>query len=368
VRARPLPGARSAARSAVGSPVSFDNAWLLWLLPLAVLPLFVPARARLANGWLAFAPRDRPSQALGWALRVAATLALAALVLALAGPWRPEYLVDRVGRGAEIVLVLDRSRSMDQGFAPGRPTGAAAPRGTGPEALDYYFSQTPARLRESKGKVARQLLADFTAQRPDDRFALVVFSTLPMRVLDFTRSAEVVQAAITAGNVGRGLSETNIGLALDAALDLFDERPYNGSRIVMLVSDGGDRLDPDLRERLAHRVRKQRVSIYWLYLRSANSPSLRLAEHDSAAAADSVPELMLHHFFDSLEVPYKAYEAGDSQALQQAIADVNRLEKLPITYHDVVPRRDVSPWLHGVALGAVLLLLAARILELRRWA
>lgn len=347
--------------------MTFDDPWLLWLLPFAVVPLFAPARARLANGWLALAPRDRLSQAVGWALRVAAALALAALVLALAGPWQPEYLVERVGRGAEIVLVLDRSRSMDQGFAPAPPAGAAA-RGTGPEAIDYYFSRGWARLRESKGKVARQLLADFTSQRPEDLFALVVFSTLPMRVLEFTRSAEVVQAAITAGNVGRGLSETNIGLAIDAALDLFDDRPYNGSRIVMLVSDGGDRLDPDLRERLAQRVRKQRVSIYWLYLRSPNSPSLTLAEHDSAAAADSVPELVLHRFFDSLEAPYKAYQAGDSQALQQAIADVNRLEKLPITYHDLVPRRDLSPWLHGAALAAVLLLLAARLLELRRWA
>jgi mxaC protein len=347
--------------------MSFDDAWVLWLLPLAALPLVAPARTRLNNGWLAFAPRDRLSDAAGWALRVAGTLALAALVFALAGPWRPEYTAPRVGRGAEIVLVLDRSRSMDQGFAPSRVPPAAAGRGTGPEALDYYFSQTPARLRESKGKVARQLLGEFTAQRPDDRFALIVFSTLPMRVLDFTQKGEVIQAAIAAGNIGRGLSETNIGLALDAAIEMFDGRPYTGSRIIMLVSDGGDRMDPDTRERLSHMARKQRVSIYWLYLRSANSPSLKLSEHDSAAAADSVPELLLHRFFQSLETPYKAYEAGDSQALQQAIADVNRLEKLPITYHDLVPRRDLSSWLHGFALCAIGLLLLARWVEIRRW-
>ena len=346
--------------------LQFDAAGWLWLLPLAALPLLVPGRAQLANGWLAFAPRDALSDAAGWALRAAGAVALAALLVALAGPSRPEYHVERVGRGAEIVLVLDRSRSMDQGFAPGRAPPAAA-RGTGPEALDYYFSQGPARLRESKGKVARGLLAEFTSQRPDDRFALIVFSTLPMRVLHFTQRAEVIQAAIAAGNVGRGLSETHIGLALDAALELFDDRPYTGSRIVMLVSDGGDRIDPDTRERLAHLARKQRVSIYWMYLRSANSPSLKAAEHDSAATADSVPELMLHRFFESLEIPYKAYEAGDSQALQRAIADVNQLEKLPITYRDLVPRRELAGWLHGLALAAVLLLLAARWVEIRRW-
>ena len=342
----------------------FDDPWLLWLLPLAALPWLARSNVALSNGWLAFAPRDGASRALGWALRAAVSLALVALLAALAGPYRPETTVERIGQGAEIVLVLDRSRSMDQGFAPhrGAPPGV---RGTGPEALTYYITQ--GRGRESKGQVARRLLAEFTRQRPDDRFAMVVFSTLPIRVLDFTRQPEAVQAAIAAGNVGRGLSETNIGRALDAALDPFEGRPYTGSRIVMLVSDGGDRLDSDTRELLSHRLRKLRVSVYWLYLRSANGPGLTPEPGDDAAAMDSVPEMLLHRFFDSLPTPYRAYEAADAQALQRAIDDVNRLEKLPIAYEELIPRRELAPWGHGAALLAVLLLLAARALEIRRW-
>lgn len=345
--------------------IHFDDPWVLLLLPLALLPLALQRDATLASGWLAFAPRDRASTVAGWAVRLAAVVALAAMAVALAGPYRPEYTVEKVGQGAEIVLVLDRSRSMDQGFASG---GGPPVKGTGPEALAYYFSQTPGRLRESKGLVARRLVGEFASKRPDDRFALIVFSTLPMRVLGFTQKPDVVQAAIAAGNVGRGLSETNIGLALDAALQLFEGRPYTGSRIVMLISDGGDRLDPETRERLAQQARKLRVGFYWLYLRSSNSPGLTLAPGDAADALESVPELLLHRFFQSLETPYRAYEASDSQALQRAIDDVNRLERLPIAYDDLVPRRDLSPWAHALALVAVLLLLGAQALEIRRWA
>ena len=344
--------------------VNFDHPVLLLLLPLALLPLLHSAGTPLRNGWLVFAPRDLRSALAGWGLRAAAALAIAALVFALAAPNLPEYSVERIGQGAEIVLVLDRSRSMDQSFAA---SASNAPRGTGPEALDY-FSRIRDRLRDSKGKVARQLLGEFTARRPDDRFALVVFSTLPMRVLPFTDKAEVIQAAIAAGNVGRGLSETNIGLALEAALEMFDGRPYTGSRIVMLVSDGGDRLDPDTRERLAFLARKQRVSIYWLYLRSGNSPGLAPQPGDAPTLAESVPEMLLHGFFNSLETPYRAYEASDTQALQRAIADVNRLEKLPIVYSDLMPRRELAPYAMVLALLAVLLLLAARLTEIRQWA
>lgn len=349
--------------------MSFETPWLLWLLPLALLPLWAAPGVALPNTWLCGLPRDAASQALQWALRAAAVLALAALVVGVAGPYRPEVQVEKLGRGAEIVLVLDRSRSMDQPFAgAGRGAATAAVTGTGPEALDYYATLRAAEARESKGKVARQLLSTFARQRPDDRFGMVVFSTLPMQVLGFTHKPEIIQAAINAGNIGRGLSETNIGLALQSALGFFEDRPYTGSRIVLLVSDGGDRLDVDARERITQLARKHRVAFYWIYIRSPRSPGLRLGQDQAPAEADAVPEYFLHRFFESLQRPYRAYEADNPEALQEAINDVNRLESLPITYFDTLPRRELASHAYAAALAAVLLLLAANLVEIRRWA
>lgn len=362
--------------------MSFDTPWLLALLPLALLPLLRQPGEALANTWLVAQARDWPSDVLGWALRAAAVLAMAAAVFGMAGPHRPELQVERQGQGAEIVLVIDRSRSMDQSFAGAR---SAAPTGTGPEALAYYSNLRANEARASKGQVARQMLGEFAQRRPADRFGMVAFSNLPMRVLGFTSKPEVIQAAIQAGNVGRGLSETNIARALQSALAYFEDRPYTGSRIVLLVSDGGDKLDVDARRIIAEQARKHRVGITWIYIRSPRSPGLMrdagaaasppraptegadLSAPESAAdpQAEIAPEIFLDRFFQGLQVPYRAYEADDPESLQRAIADLDRLENLPIAYLDTVPRRDLSGWAFGTALAAVLLLLLARRLEIR---
>lgn len=347
--------------------MSFDHPALLWALPLALLPLVAPASAAIACASMPSLPRDALSSLLRWALRGAAVLALAALIVALAGPYRPEHSVERSGTGAEIVLLLDRSRSMDTPFA--RPPARQDPNasGLGATALEAYVRSANQPTR-SKGQVAREILGEFAARRSQDRFAMTVFSTLPIPVLDFTQKPEAIQAAIAAGNIGRGLSETNIGQALQSALHRFEDRPYTGSRILLLVSDGGDHLDPFHQQEVAHLIRKHRVSLYWIYIRSARSPGLKPPASDAPEAADTVPEYFLDRFFRSLGTPYRAYEAEDPQALQAAIDDVDRLENLPITYEDTVPRREVAPWAYGLALACVCLLLSANALERRRWA
>ena len=95
--------------------MAFTHAWVLWGLPLALLPLWRGRRAdATACPWLDLVPRDGWSTALDWARRLAAALAIAATLASLAGPYRAEERVERIGQGAEIVLVLDRSRSMDE--------------------------------------------------------------------------------------------------------------------------------------------------------------------------------------------------------------------------------------------------------------
>lgn len=327
----------------------FAHPWVLAALPLALLPLWSAGGASSQYGWLGILPRDALSDALATALRLFSAVAIAAVIVALAAPYRAHSPVERVGQGAEIVVLLDRSRSMDQAYA-GSPTGT-------------WWSSSP----DTKAKVAQRLLAQFVSRRPHDRIGMVVFSTLPIRIMALTSHAEVVQAAIRAGGLGHGLAETDAGGGLLAALSYFQNRRYSGARIILLVSDGGSDIDFETGQRVTELMKRERVALYWLYLRSFGSPGLLRDPSAATDSSDSVPEHVLQRYFATMGTPYRAYEAENPEALKRAIDDVDRLSSLPIRYLEVLPRSDRSNIPYMLALMCALVLLAARCLESERW-
>jgi len=323
--------------------------WVLWLLPLSLAPLIFRRQNTVAYSALMNLPRDGLSELIGVVQRIVPVLLIAILIIAISGLFRPPLEVERIGKGAHIILLLDRSRSMDQPFGGQAFRDPLATRGF-----------------DSKGTVARRLLSDFVASRGEDMFGMLVFSTYPIQVLPLTDKQEVIQAAIQAGNIGRGLSETDVGLGLIQAIRFFDKRPYTGSRIVMLISDGGAKLDLRTRERIESLLKRHRVALYWIYIRSRNSPGI-WTDVDNPDSDEIAPARALHKFFASMETPYRAYDTENPQALERAIADVNRLQNLPIHHKDLVPRRDFSGICYGIALALVLLMIAAKMLEITRW-
>jgi mxaC protein len=335
--------------------IEFTYPLALLMLPLALAPFLRSDPQALAYSWLRLLPRDYLASFVAVLLKVAIAATIAAIVVGLAGIHRSETTVEREGRGAQVVVLLDRSRSMDEAFNQGRVNHDPS----------KVFNEE--QQREIKGRVARKILADFVAKRPQDMFGMVGFSAYPMRVLEFTQKQEVIQAAIRAGDIGRGLSETDIARGLYEALSFFDNQAYTGSRIILLVSDGGARIDSLTREKLSSLMKRNRVGIYWIYLRSINSPGLFGDQADATDGIDSSPEIALHEFFKAIKIPYQAYEAESSNALQRAVQDVNRLENLPITFNEIVPRRDLSWECYALAAALLLMVLAAKWFEVKTW-
>jgi len=331
-------------------PLEIEHALVLLALPLCLLPWLGRPPAAIRYSALMLIPRDRVSGAMETALRVAGSALIAALVVGLSGPFLPARQIERIGEGAQIVLLLDRSRSMDQPFG-GQP----------------FDNPLERRGFESKGAVARRVLARFVAGRRSDQYALLVFSAQPIQVLPLTDKTEPIRAAITAGNVGRGLTDTDVGSGIIAAAKLFDERPYTGSRLVLLISDGGARLDLATRQRIAALLEHNRVALYWIYISSRNSPGPGSAA-ESRAWDETAPARTLHAFFETLKTPYRVFDAEDPDALATAIAEVNRLQSLPIRTLDVVPRQDVAGACFALALAVLCALALVELLEKKRWA
>lgn len=323
--------------------LGFLTPWALLLLPLILIPWFRRGQDAILYSSLDMVPEDPWSDWIDRGLRAMACFALFFLILGMSGPYEREQSVNRIGTGAHIVLLLDRSSSMNENFT-GRYLGAKA--------------------SESKSAMAQKLLSEFVERRAHDLFAMVAFAAAPIYVLPLTDDRTAVQAAIAAAG-GRGHGVTNIAPGLAMALDFFNQRPKVGSRIILLVSDGAARIDEQTRDRLRHNFEETGTTLYWIYLR--NPTSAPLTEKPSNPNESTTPEYFLNAYFESLDVPYKAFEAENPDAMEKAINEVERLENFPLPYREFLPRKDLSNGFFMVALVLMLCLLAARLVEIRQW-
>ncbi|MBA2491435.1 MAG: VWA domain-containing protein, partial [Gammaproteobacteria bacterium] len=239
----------------------------------------------------------------------------------------------------------DRSRSMNDTFADQAPTGLG---------------------EESKAEAASRLLLDFIRERPNNVYGAIEFTTAPMYALPLTHKESATQAAIKAA--GRdGFALTNIASPLLMAAGFFEGRAYRGSRVILLVSDGATVIDTQVGEVLRVAFQELNVRLYWIYIPEEGSPGLFAPVPYDELPVGGVPEQRLHRFFQTLGVPYKAYEAQNPAALQQAVADMDQLERWPLRTSELLPSKDVSRFAYALSLLMIAILIVAKLFEVRLW-
>ncbi len=147
------------------------------------------------------------------------------------------------------------------------------------------------------------------------------------------------------------------------ALSLFKTSEADLSRAVLLISDGAGVIDPKQRDDLKADFRKTNVSLYWLFLRTEGSRGIadRSAEDDESPQA--APERHLDLFFRSLGVPYRAFEVESAEETEEALKQIDRLERHPVRYVEKMPRTDLSASAFALALAATALLVVAKLAE-----
>lgn len=319
--------------------------FLLLLLPLALLPWLNQNHDKKV-AWVRLVPVDPLSKAISFLLRALASLTIVGLIVALAGPFVPEQLVDRYGQGAEVVILVDRSRSMDDPFAVVHQAAMRSPHGD-----------------DSRRRVSKDYLTEFVKRRPDDRFGYVFFSANSQELLPLTYSRDAILATIEAGSLGRGLSDTNIGNALIEAAEMFEREVYRGSRIVLLISDGGAVIPKEEQAYITELYRQNNLTLYWIFLRPMMSMTLEPGENDNLLWVDTV-ERRLHEFFQGLAMPYRAFEAGSMEDFANAIDEIDSQQYQTLVVQDTLPRQPRADLFLWLAMLALLLLSASQLYTL----
>ena len=341
--------------------MAFSHPWFLWLLPLAILPLIFQRAHSKSYSWLPILPADPLSDLIGLILKILAVLILTFIIIGLSAPHSNQQKVERIGVGAQIVLVLDRSASMDDPFS-----GLPSTTSNSETSSTSSTSGSEGAVGETKSAAASRLITQFVQSRKNDLMGMITFSNSAMYVLPLTENKKAIVAAVRA-TAGNALFQTNIGSGLTSASALFDKVPDSGSRAVILLSDGAGRMDANTQQKIKDWYDRMHLSLYWIVLRQPGGISIFDKNYKPQEDQPLPPQIELSDFFKTLKTPFVAYEADDPKTLKLAIEDINRKEKKPIKYLEKIPGKDYSNIRFMMATLMIALLLGVKYLEVHTW-
>ena len=160
--------------------MNFITPWVLIFLPLAIIPLIISQSNQNIYSWNEMIPLDVLSKITSILLKSLSSLIIFIIILALSEPYSNQKVVSKIGEGAQIGLVLDRSASMDEPFSGGDDDTVG----------------------ETKSAAASRLIIDFFESRSNDMVGVITFSNSAMYVLPLTQNKDAIKAAVnaTAGN------------------------------------------------------------------------------------------------------------------------------------------------------------------------
>lgn len=325
--------------------MAFNHPWILWALPLALLPLLLERSHSKHYSWIGLLPPDPLSSLIGFLLKALAAVSILFVILGLAGPHTLEQQVQRTGVGAQIGLVLDRSASMD----------------------DQFVGDKVGHIGETKSVAAARIITNFIQSRRNDMMGVITFSNSAMYVLPLTENKEAVLSAVQA-TAGNSLFQTNIGGGLTSAVELFKNVPDSGSRAIILISDGAGRVSDMVQQKLRDWLQRYNIGLYWIVLRQPGGITIFDPKYTESGYDGHMPtEVLLYQYFQTLRTPFNAYEASDPKSLEAAIADINSKEKKPIQYMEKIPGHDYTNVCYWMAIVMIAILLAVKYLEINTW-
>ncbi|MBU6452566.1 MAG: VWA domain-containing protein [Cyanobacteria bacterium REEB67] len=321
--------------------------WFAALLLIPVYWLFLRRRGKVGLTHLNGLGNGFGSRFLLVLPKLLFTLALVALIGALARPQRVYYEADDSIKARDIIITVDKSGSMgspvtgdapqhsapatdlDKDF-PGMPTSALdADKSAGGSASSSSpgfagggqgsyggYDGPPDPNTLTRIKVAQAAVLDFIRNRyiarQNDRIAVMTFDIYQYWFWPLTDDLKIIyrNAKFLSRTVGDG---TNFGSIdpgpIDAAIAHFDEIGKARSKVIIMVTDGEDEISPEAMQRLTDKLNSHDVHFYVVGV----GETLATQQVDVMRLADAVHG----HVF-------RVEQAGDMQKVFEQIDSMER--------------------------------------------
>ena len=318
--------------------MNFVNLYWLLLLPLISLPFLFSISDKFLISNINLFHEDEFSKKINLITKLIMSLIIFFIVLILANPYSNSTSITQIGKGAQLVFVIDRSVSM------------AKP-----------FIGDDANKSEIKSLATRRILKDFIKSRPLDMIGVVGFSNSALYGSKITKNREYTFAAIDAATKS-AINQTNIGSGMTAGLFMFSEIETTGSQALVLLSDGAGKISKRVKNRIAQILSEKKINLYWIIIKEPNDVSLFSGNTYLEGREPTI--IKLDKFFKSLNTEYKAYEAENPDALSSAIKDIDSKEKRPIEIKRDLPGKNYNPILLKILLTFLVILLLIKNLKI----
>jgi Ca-activated chloride channel family protein len=255
------------------------------------------------------------------------TIAVVAILLALAQPRTGARAANVASDGINIVLVVDISSSMlAEDFQP-----------------------------QNRLEVAKEQVKRFVAARPNDRIGLVAFSGEALTQVPLTGDHPVVLAAIDHLQAGQLEDGTAIGTAIATGANRLRLAPGR-SRVMVLLTDGENNrgaIDPRTAAQAATQVG---VKIYAIGVGTEGMAPVPVGRGLFGLRYENRPvkidEALLTEIAAASGGRY--FRARDAAALQRTYEQIDRLERTPVRARSYVRFTERFAWPLALALVALL--------------
>ncbi len=321
------------------SHFGFAHPWVLWLLALIpVLALLRSARgaapAILYSSLQPFREAGAPprSRAGGFLLGLLLA-ALSFFIVALARPQQIDALSRSEASGIDIMLALDVSGSM--------------------LAEDIQIGKEQANRIECVKKVT----GDFIDGRPYDRIGIVAFAGRPYLVSPLTLDHDWLQRNLERVNIGLVEDGTAIGSALASCANRLKDRKDSKSKIIVLLTDGGNNAGKVSPPTAAEAARALGIKIYTIGVGSNGEAPISMRDPFGRIVKRMIPADLDADLLQKLAKigGGEFYRATDSKALQDIFKQIDTLEKSTVQFTERKEVTDLFPWFVGPGLALLAL-------------